>query len=264
MSHFYIILPSDGSKNIYPSNTATNFKTRLATPISLVGEGDVALYEIHYKRLWHAINPIDAEIIYEVNPPSKSEESSTHRATVFLYQGYNSTIEEVVTSLNYIFNNLKTGQKLERVPAFQYNSRKRKIYIELQLGESLHFKPKLAAMLGIATNPMHGGNARRKYQGEDLFNLDETIHMLYVYCDIIENMPVGSDEAPLLRIVGVGAKQGEIVKKTYDNPMYIPVRIKKFDTVEINIKSNTGEHVPFQYSKSEVILYFRKQTVKHD
>ena len=48
-------------------------------------------------------------------------------------------------------------------------------------------------------------------------------------------MPVGSDEAPLLHIVVVDAKQGEIVRKTnYDNPMYIPVRMKKFDTVEID------------------------------
>ena len=262
MSHFYITLPSDGSKAVFPGNSAANFKTRLATPISLVGEWDVALYEIHYKRLWHAINPIDAEIIYEINPPSTAEESSTHRATVSLYKGYYSTIEEVVNSLNSLFINLKTAQKLERVPTFGYNSRKKKFHVDLQPGESLHFKPKLAAMLGITTNPVHCGNESMKYQGEDLFNLDETIHTLYVYCDIIENMPVGSDEAPLLRIVGVDAKQGEIVRKTYDNPMYIPVRIKKFDTVEINIKSNTGEPVPFQYSKSEVILHFRKQNTQ--
>ena len=260
MSHFYITLPSDGSKDVFPRNTAANFKTRLATPISLVGEWDVALYEIHYKRLWHAINPIDAEIIYEITPSSTTEESSTRQARVYLYQGYYSTIDEVVTGLNSIFINLKTGQKLDRVPTFEYNFRKRKIYIELQPGESIHFKPKLAAMLGITTNPVHGVNESMKYQGEDLFNLDETIHTLYVYCDIIENMPVGNDEAPLLRIVGVDAKQGEIVRKTYDNPMYVPVRIKKFDTLEINIKSNTGEHVPFQYSKSEVILHFRKQS----
>ena len=259
MSHFYITLPSDGSKEVFPGNTAAHFKTKLTTPISLVGEWDVALYEIHYKRLWHVINPIDAEIIYEVNPPSTPEESSTHRATVYLYLGYYSTIEEVVTSLNYIFNNLKNAQKLERVPTFEYNSRKRRTNIDLKSGESLHFKPKLAAMLGISTNPVYSGNESVKYHGADLFNLDETIHTLYVYCNIIENMPVGSDEAPLLRIVGVDAKQGEIVRKTYDNPMYIPVRIKKFDTVEIDIKSNTGEPVPFQYSKSEVILHFRKQ-----
>ena len=259
MSHFYITLPSDGSKAVFPSNTAANFKTRLATPISLVGVWDVALYEMHYKRLWNSINISDAEIIYEINPPSTPEESSTHRATVYLYQGYYSTIEEVVTSLKSLLNNLKTNQKLERVPQFGYNSRKRKAHVDLQPGESLHFKPKLAAMLGFTTNSIHCGNDSIKYHGADLFNLDETIHTLYVYCNIVENMPVGSDEAPLLRIVGVDAKQGEIVRKTYDNPMYIPVRIKKFDTVEINIKSNTGEPVPFQYSKSEVILHFRKQ-----
>ena len=177
MSHSYITLTSDGSEDIFPSNTAANFKTRLATPMSLVGEWEVILYEIHYKRLWHAINQIDAKIIYEVNPPSTPEESSTHRAVVYLYQGYYSTIGEIVTSLNYIFNNLKTGQKLGRGPAFEYNSRKRKIYIDLQSGDSLHFKPKLAAMLSITTNPIH---CSRKYQGEDLFNLDETIHTLCV------------------------------------------------------------------------------------
>jgi len=258
MSHFYITLPSDGSKNIFPSNSAANFKTRLATPLSLVGEWDVALYEIHYKRLWNVINPIDAEIIYEFK--TTTEDSSTQQARLYLYQGYYSTIEEVVTSLNSLFNNLKTAQKLVRVPTFGYNSRKKKFHVDLQPGESLHFKPKLAAMLGITTNPIHCGIESIKYHGEDLFNLDETIHTLYVYCNIIENMPVGSDETPLLRIVGVDAKQGEIIRKTYDNPMYVPVRIKKFDTIEIDIKSNTGEHVPFQHSKSEVILHFRKHS----
>ena len=162
--------------------------------------------------------------------------------------------------MNSLFNNLKTAQKLDRVPQFGYNIRKRKCFVDLQPGESLHFKPKLAAMLGITTNPIHCRNESIKYHGEDLFNLDETIHTLYVYCDIIENMPVGSDEAPLLRIVGVDAKQGKFVRKTYDNPMYVPVRIKKFDAIEIDIKSNMGEHAPFQHSKSEVILHFRKQT----
>ena len=190
----------------------------------------------------------------KITLPSTTEESSTQRARVYLYQGYYSTIEEVVSSLNAIFNNLKTKQKLDRVPTFGYNSRQRKFHVDLQPGESLHFKPKLAAMLGITTNPVHCGNESRKYHREDVFNLHETIHTLYVYCNIIENMPVGNDEAPLLRIVGVDAKQ------TYDNPMYVPVRIKKFDTVEIDIKSNTGEHVPFQHGKSEVILHFRKQS----
>ena len=149
--------------------------------------------------------------------------------------------------------------KLERVPIFSYNSRLRTIVIELQPGDSLKFKPKLASMLGIINNPVHCGNESRNYHSDAIVNVDGTIHTLYVYCNIVEPMPVGGIEAPLLRIVGVDAKQGEIVRKTYDNPMYVPVRVKRFDTFEIDIKPNTGEHVPFQYGKSEVILHFRKQ-----
>ena len=224
--------------------------------MSLVGEWDVTLYEIHYKRLWYSTNPIDVEIIYEINI-STPEETTTHR--VNLYQGYCYTIDEVVTSLNYIFNNLKIGSKLDHVLIFGYNIRKRKIYIDLHAGESLHFKPKLATMLGITSNPMICGNESRRCYGEENFNIDGTIHTLYVYCNIVEPMPVGDNEAPLLRIVGIDTEQGEIARKTYDNPMYVPVQIKKFDTIKIDIKFNTGEHVPYQYSKSEVILHFRKQ-----
>ena len=112
--------------------------------------------------------------------------------------------------MNSVFNNLKTRQQLDRVPTFGYNGRQRKFHVDLEAGESLHFKPKLAAMLGITTNPVHCGNESRKYHGEDLFNLVETIHTLYVYCNIIENMSVGNDETPLQHILGVDAKQGEI------------------------------------------------------
>ena len=211
MSHFYITIPCDGSMSNFPRNTSANFKTKLASPISLVGEWDVALYEIHYKRLWYTIQAIDAEIIYEVKPT----ESVTVAHRVFLYQGYYAGVEDVVSTLNVIFGRLKTGVKLEHVPIFEYNSRMKKIFIELQPGESLKFKPKLATMLGIITNPVQCGNECRKYISDAIVDVDGTIHTLYVYCNIVEPMPVGGNEAPLLRIVGVDAKQGEIVRKTY-------------------------------------------------
>ena len=72
---------------------------------------------------------------------STPEESSTHRASVFLFQGYYSTIEEIVATLNVNFDRFKTGSKLDRVPIFGYNSRMRKIFIELHAEESLEFKP---------------------------------------------------------------------------------------------------------------------------
>ena len=144
MEHFYVTLPSDGSKDIFPDNTTANFKTRLATPISLVGDWDVSLYEIHYKRLWYTINTIDAEITYEVKPAEG--ESTIYRA--FLYQGYYPTIEEVIQALNYIFLNLKNTHTLDRAPIFGYNGRMRKIFIDLQQEGSLTFKPKTSIHAG--------------------------------------------------------------------------------------------------------------------
>ena len=57
-----------------------------------------------------------------------------------------------------ISSTISKQDKLERVPTFEYNSRKKKIYIDLQSDESLYFNPKLATMLGITTNPIHSGN----------------------------------------------------------------------------------------------------------
>ena len=105
--------------------------------------------------------------------------------------------------MNVNFERFKTATKLERVPTFGYNSRMRKIFIELQQGKSLKFRPKLASMLGITTNPIHCGTESRRCYGDELVNVDGTIHTLYVYCNIVEPMLIGDDEAPLLRTVDV-------------------------------------------------------------
>ena len=92
----------------FPSQYAANFKTRLATPISLVGEWDVALYEIHYKRLWYTIQAVDAEIGYEV----KRAEGETITYRTFFYQGYYASIEDIVSTLNVIYGRLKNHDEV--------------------------------------------------------------------------------------------------------------------------------------------------------
>ena len=51
MEHFYIILPSDSAGYYFLSNTITNFKSKLATPIDLQpDEREVGLVEISYRK----------------------------------------------------------------------------------------------------------------------------------------------------------------------------------------------------------------------
>ena len=47
-SQFYLTLPSNSSMEYFPANTLTNFKTKLAQPLELIGEWEVALSEFQY------------------------------------------------------------------------------------------------------------------------------------------------------------------------------------------------------------------------
>ena len=138
MSQFYLTLPSNSSMVYYPENTVANFETRLANPISLEGEWEVALYEIQYKRMWYTINYEDTQITYQYKlPPIASfipEGPSKPRefAMLSIHQGYYSTIDEIVKNLNTIFEQFKSNSGRENAPTFGYNIERRKyssIYI---------------------------------------------------------------------------------------------------------------------------------------
>ena len=142
MSQFYLTLPSNNSMEFYPENTVANFKTRLANPISLEGDWDVALYELQYKRMWYTINYEDTHITYQLE-----------HAILNVPQGYYNSIDEIVKTLNTLFEQFKTNSGRENAPKFGYNNRTKKIFINLNHGDRITFKPKLASILGITDNP---------------------------------------------------------------------------------------------------------------
>jgi len=88
-----------------------------------------------------------------------------------------------------------------------------------------------------------------------------TIDSVYVYCDLVEHVPVGDSKAPLLRIVNRMSERG--VHETFNPPLYIPLQKKCFDTVEINLMTDSGLAVPFRFGKSFVVLKFRRAAYKY-
>ena len=88
------------------------------------------------------------------------------------------------------------------------------------------------------------------------------LHALYIYCDVLESIPVGDTMAPLLRIVDVSGTRSdekqELTHVQYDQPRYFPVQKKTFDTIEIDIRDDTGESIPFDAGKLIVTLHFRR------
>ena len=89
-------------------------------------------------------------------------------------------------------------------------------------------------------------------------DLDHGFHNLYVYCDIVETQFVGNAQVPLLRIVPVEGNDGERVTNTFTSPQYLPVSRREFETIEVNIRRDSGEIVPFEAGRLLVTLHFRR------
>ena len=52
----------------------------------------------------------------------------------------------------------------------------------------------------------------------------------------------------------------DVMHRTFSNLVYVPVQKKQFDTIEVNIMTDTGEPMPFAPGKSTVLLHFRRSS----
>jgi len=98
--------------------------------------------------------------------------------------------------------------------------------------------------------------------GEDVIserepNLSSNIRSVYVYCDLLEYVPVGDTKAPLLRIVDKSIELEGNVHRVFNSTLYVLLQKKCFDTVEIDMMVDTGDPLPFLSRKSFVVLEFR-------
>lgn len=92
------------------------------------------------------------------------------------------------------------------------------------------------------------------------FNFNPDINNLFVYCDIIKPNFVGNDMEPLLRIVGVpsDARYKEEVRESFIDIHYHPLSTNYIESIEIDIKDEDKNPIPFQFGRTIVELHFRK------
>jgi len=130
---------------------------------------------------------------------------------------------------------------------FQYQS---------QVKMTVDFSPDFARFSGLRSDETY-------VTGDDVIserepNMSSNIRSVYVYCDLLEHVPVGDTKAPLLRIVDKSTEREGNVHRVFNPTLYVPLQKKCFDTVEIDMMVDTGDPVPFLSAKSFVVLEFRR------
>ena len=71
---FYLVLPSNSSMSMYPNNTLAQYVTNLPRRISLSGEWECGLTEIHYPHDWYNVR--GARLTVEHNGKMDTDASS--------------------------------------------------------------------------------------------------------------------------------------------------------------------------------------------
>ena len=241
VEQFYVTLPSNNSLNYFPSNVVSSFKTKLATPLSLQGEWEVALVDFIYPFSWFNVNNNNNRFSFY--------EENQEVYTGFIPNGYYSDTTKVCNALKK-----SLPEPFRNRVNFNMDENTGRLDTMIDLSNSLCLSEGLGQLLGysqeiITENSRHAAFAP---------DIDGGLHALYVYTDIIENQRVGDISAPLLKIVPVNRKKaGEIVSHSFLRPHYYPVKSKYTDIISIDIRSELGEKVPFESGKVIAILHFR-------
>jgi len=248
MSSFYVTLPSNSSMDCYPDNSVARFTTKVNCAIELEGDWEVGLTELSFPS--DVENVLDGHCYYTIRVEDRFFRKITldakHYASIRdLVREMNAkqqmSIGEVDLFVGFFVSNGKIGM------TFEYQS---------QVKVSVEFSPDLARLSGLRSDETY-------VTGEDVIserepNLSSNIRSVYVYCDLLEHVPVGDTKAPLLRIVDKSIELEGNVHRVFNPTLYVPLQKKCFDTEDIDMMVDTGDPVPFLSGKSFVVLEFRR------
>lgn len=273
---FYLTLPSNSSINYYPTNTTANYTTHLPRSINLSEGGwEVALVELHYPCTFPLLSE-KATLTVNMYSVGSSVTIVTQDAKTIaerakeIYETVRrveppdsfSSLEELLTVINRAADEINVE--------FRADPGTKRVTVVLGAGVArLKISPQLSRVLGFDGDASRGiinANVDAQHIQTGPLPADTRLALpqtAYVYCDLVEPQFVGDTMAPLLRVVDIDTggnryQYGANRVVRFHDPHYVGLIKGEFDSVEIDLRDDTGEPLPFGFGTSSVKLHFRK------
>ena len=253
MSQMYLTLPSNSSKDYFPSNTLTNFKTHLAQSLDLGNAGDweAGLAEIQYPFNWFNMTRNDDEKTMIIGHLGWEGGRSLSQDDFGFPKGYFESADEVVRVLNRI---------LRRYATFKWIPFENYVEVKLKRKCALEIRGPLTQILGLPERLTPIPDVDNTFYHGDRINPHiNPIYNMYIYCDLVQHERVGDTMAPLLRILPIRGRHGKFITHTCEDVQYKPLRGGRLDSVEIDIRDDQGKVIPFEPGKLVVVLHVRRR-----
>ena len=138
-----------------------------------------------------------------------------------------------------------------------YDEKRDRVIVHIKRSGVLTMKNGLHEILGFKTNMMGDGT----YIAQRPPLLNRGIYNFFIYCSICAPVQVGNVKAPLLQTIEVegGKKWGTPQTLRFTRPIYIPVNTTSFNSIQIEIRDDTGELIHFGKGKTTVTLHLRRR-----
>lgn len=141
--------------------------------------------------------------------------------------------------------------------SYSKNQQRVKVHWLTESIKEIKFDDSLQFMLGFNKNRLLKPGINTADYNEDISGAENTF---FVYCNIVQPQYVGNSLIPLLRTVPVNLETlGATGHKEFTAPHYIGVLCNEFDTIQIEVRNDSGDLIDFQFGKVIVKLHLRQK-----
>lgn len=282
MDDFYITLMSDSSLNLYPNNSVSEFKCKLAKSFRIKKEEwRVALTEITYPGSILIVVKEEENFTFTLPDTIPVTRPGPYHGTLLIrsydtplefIRSINASIKEVLNKVVNMFAG--PGALLFSVDILikiilklgAYNSICELHTIPNDVDIGITFHPNICKKLGFlnASNDtvIHPISFQLSPFKEPV-NLLINDSALYVYIDIIEPVMISDSEEQLLRVLPFKSKSNinHYSTQEFQHDQYIKLNTNNLDEISIHIKNVSNNNIHFQDGKSIITLHFMRENL---
>ena len=214
--------------------------------MDLDGTWEIGLAEIQYRHSWYNVKNKKAWLKVHFY-----KESELQKHLVLLPDGYYSSAKRIIKAID----GKKHRTELKNKFHMFFSEINHKIDMKVKKDCQVIISLLLQSMLGLRQAIFPAG----EYVSDWVADVKKGLNSLYVYCPLVEPRMVRDAQVPLLRIVPVEGRDGEMITRVFDPIQYCPLLQRRIQTVEIDIRDDTGSIVPFERGRVVVTLQCRKR-----
>ena len=249
--HFYLTLPSNASLDVFPDNKTTEYHVQLPQSIDLEGDWETGVYSISYPYTWYTLRDVNADTHFYC------DEGSGLFSTVKMDYGFYTSMQEFITDINKAIKKKFSNDNIY----FTYSTKTGKVTCHLtQPGRKVFVARRISLVLGYAGKETIIDVAKGAAQESPHVANLSFFSSIFTYCNIVQAQVVGDVNARLIKTIPVEGTYGDTITRTFTNIQYVPVETRSFEDVEIVLRTDTGDPVPFERGKAVITLHFRKHT----